>query len=104
MQALSVSYTAPAAHVERARMLLGYHQERWTTARLAAHLRKHAVEAGHPSLAKLGRGTVSKILSEHELRPHKVTYYLEGRDAEFECRKADVLRLYRLVALLRAAQ
>jgi uncharacterized protein YwbE len=44
----------------------------WTTARLAAHVRNHCVEAGHPSLAKLGRGTVSKILAEHKLRPHKV--------------------------------
>ncbi len=82
---------------------LGYAEELWTTARLAAHVRHHAVEAGHPSLANLGRGTVSKILAEHKLRPHKVTYYLERRDPDFEAKKAEVLHVYREVAVLRAA-
>lgn len=83
---------------------LGYPEELWTTARLSAHIRKHCVEAGHPSLANLGRGTVSKILAEHKLRPHKIKYYLERRDPEFERKKADVLHVYRDVAVLRAEQ
>ena len=83
---------------------LGYAEELWTTARLAAHVRRQAVEAGHPSLANLGRGTVSKILAEHKLRPHKVTYYLERRDPEFERKKADVLHVYREVAVLREVE
>ena len=33
---------------------------------LAKHVRKHAGAAGHASLAKLGRGTVSKILSANQ--------------------------------------
>jgi transposase len=83
---------------------LGYPEELWTTARLAAHVRKHCEEAGHPSLAKLGRGTVSKLLAEHKLRPHKVRYYLERRDPEFERKKAEVLHVYREVAVLRDEQ
>jgi transposase len=83
---------------------LGYPEELWTTARLAAHVRKHCVGAGHPSLAKLRRGTVSKLLAEHKLRPHKVRYYLERRDPEFERKKADVLHVYKEVAVLRAEQ
>jgi len=83
---------------------LGYAEELWTTARLAAHVRERCVEAGHPSLARLGRGTVSKLLAEHKLRPHKVKYYLERRDPEFERKMADVLHVYRDVAVLRAAQ
>lgn len=81
---------------------LGYPEELWTTARLAAHVRKHCAEAGHPSLVNLARGTVSKILSEPKLRPHKVKYYLERRDPEFERKKAEVLHVYRDVAVLRA--
>lgn len=171
LRALSVSYTAPAAHVERAKILLayadretvsaiarrldtnrpkvertidralrfgvdralddlprsgrpreipeearawvvalacrkpkdlGYPEELWTTARLAAHIRKHSVSAGHPSLARLGRGTVSKLLAENKLRPHKVTYYLERRDPDFERKMAEVLHVYQEVAVLRA--
>lgn len=83
---------------------VGYPEELWTTARLAAHVRNHCGEAGHPSLAKLGRGTVSKILAENKLRPHKVKYYLERRDPEFERKKAEVLHVYRDVAVLRAEQ
>lgn len=83
---------------------LGHPEELWTTARLAAHVRKHCEAAGYPSLAKLGRGTVSKILAEHKLRPHKVRYYLERRDPEFERKKAEVLHVYREVALLREKQ
>lgn len=80
---------------------LGYPEELWTTARLAAHIREHCVAAGHPSLAQIGRGTVSKLLAEHKLRPHKVTYYLERRDPEFERKMAEVLHVYREVAVLR---
>lgn len=83
---------------------LGYPEELWTTRRLAAHARKHCVEAGHPSLAKLGRGTVSKILGENQLQPHKVTYYLERRDPDFDRKMAEVLHVYRDVAVMRAEQ
>src|SRR6516164_2868008 len=65
---------------------LGYAQEMWTTRLLAKHVRKHGPEAGHPSLAKLGRGTVSKILAAHPIRPDKIEYYLERRDTDFEAK------------------
>jgi transposase len=80
---------------------LGYAEELWTTARLAAHIRAHCVTAGHPSLAQIGRGTVSKLLAENKLRPHKVKYYLERRDPDFERKMAEVLHVYREVAVLR---
>ena len=41
---------------------LGYSYELWTTRLLAKHAREHCEEHGHPSLAKINRGTVSKIL------------------------------------------
>ena len=80
---------------------LGYSYELWTTRLLAEHARRHAAEAGHPCLARLARGTVSKILSRNQVQPHKIAYYLERRDPEFEAKMAQVLYVYREVALLR---
>src|SRR6185437_4283660 len=48
--------------------------------------REHATAAGHPSLARIVQGTVCKILTAQEVRPHKVRYYLERRDEAFEAK------------------
>jgi hypothetical protein len=62
----------------------------------------NAAEAGHPCLQNIVQGTVCKILARHEVRPHKVRYYLERRDEAFETKMADALCVYREVAVLRA--
>ena len=80
---------------------LGYSYELWTTRLLAEHVREHCLEGGHPALAKIARGTISKILSANKIRPHKINYYLERRDAEFDSKMAQVLFVYTEVALLR---
>jgi transposase len=80
---------------------LGYAQELWTTRLLAQHVRKHAEAAGQPSLRKLGRGTVSKILSANPVRPHKIQYYLERRDPEFDAKMVQVLHIYKEVEIWR---
>ena len=80
---------------------LGYAQELWTTRLLAKHIRKHCDAAGHPSLAKLGRGTVSKILSANQVRPHKIQYYLERRDPDFDAKMVQVLHVYKQVEIWR---
>jgi transposase len=80
---------------------LGYAQELWTTRLLAKHIRTHCVGAGHPQLQKLGRGTVSKILAAHPVKPHKIQYYLERRDPEFKAKMIEVLHVYRDVELWR---
>jgi len=72
---------------------LGYPHELWITRLLAGHARNHAVSAGHPCMARIVQGTVCKILARHEVKPHKVRYYLERRDEAFEVKMADVLRL-----------
>ena len=81
---------------------LGYAQELWTTRLLAEHVRSHCEAAGHPSLARLARGTVSKILAQNKIRPHKISYYLERRDPEFETKMTQVLHVYKKVELLLA--
>src|SRR5207302_3355560 len=42
------------------------------------------------------------ILAEQEVKPHRVRYYLEQRDPEFEPKMAEILCVYRQVAMLRA--
>ncbi|HEY3615577.1 MAG TPA: IS630 family transposase [Candidatus Sulfotelmatobacter sp.] len=81
----------------------GYPHELWTTRLLAAHARNHGPQAGHPSLAKLAQGTVCKILAAHEIKPHKIRYYVEQRDPDFEPKMAEVLCVYREVEMRRAA-
>ncbi len=83
---------------------LGYPHELWTTRLLARHAREHAQAAGHPCMAKIVQGTVCKILARHEVKPHKVRYYLERRDEAFEAKMAEVLCVYREVAVLRESQ
>jgi len=83
---------------------LGYPHELWTTRLLARHARDHAASAGHPCMANIVQGTVCKILARHEVKPHKVRYYLERRDEAFETKMAEVLCVYREVAVLRESQ
>jgi transposase len=76
---------------------LGYAAELWTRQALAAHIRQHAGAAGYPSLARAAKATVQRILDEHQLQPHKVKYYLERRDPEFEMKMNEVLLVYQEV-------
>jgi transposase len=80
---------------------LGYAQELWSTRLLAQHVRQHCQVAGHASLAKLGHGTVSKILSSNQLHPHKIQYYLERREPDFDAKMVQVLHVYREVEIWR---
>ena len=83
---------------------LGYPHELWTTRLLARHIREHAVAAGYPCLASIVQGTACKILAHHEVKPHKVRYYLDRRDEAFEEKMAEVLCVYREVAVLKAGE
>src|SRR5215813_10492575 len=82
---------------------LGYPHELWTTRLLARHAREHGPATGHECLANLVQGTVCKILGQEDIKPHKVRYYLERRDAEFEQKMAEVLCVYRQVQILKKA-
>jgi hypothetical protein len=83
---------------------LGYSYELWTTRILSKHIRKHCHEEGHPCLAKLSRGSVSKFLQQNKIRPHKVTYYLESREPEFDLKAKKVLSIYRAAKKARKNQ
>ena len=77
---------------------LGYAAELWTRRALAQHVRKHASAQGHPALVRAAKATVQRILDEQELQPHKVRYYLERRDPEFEAKMKEVLLVYQEIA------
>jgi transposase len=83
---------------------LGYPHELWTTRLLACHARIHGPAAGHACLARIVQGTICKILASQQIKPHRVRYYLEGRDEAFEQKMAEVLCVYREVAILRAEE
>jgi len=78
-----------------------YPHELWTTRLLAEHVRQHGPREGHVCLAKLAQGTVCKILDSQEVKPHKVRYYMEKRDPDFDEKTAQVLCVYREVEILK---
>ncbi|HYV75940.1 MAG TPA: IS630 family transposase [Candidatus Binatia bacterium] len=79
---------------------LGYSYELWTYKLLTAHVRQHCVAAGHPALRRLSRSKLHKILRQAELRPHKIRYYVECRDLNFEAKMAIVLHIYKEVEVV----
>ena len=79
---------------------LGYPYELWTYALLQKHVRQHCGEAQHPSLSQLSRSRLHKILSQGEIRPHKIRYYVERRDPEFEPKMVEVLHVYKEVQIV----
>ncbi len=78
---------------------LGYAAELWTRRTLAEHIRKVAGPSGHSGLAQAGKATVQRILEEQELKPHRIRYYLERRDPDFEAKMCQVLLVYRELSM-----
>ena len=78
---------------------LGYAAEVWSRQALAQHVRHHAVAQRHGCLTRASKATVHRILAAQALQPHKVTYYLERRDPDFDRKMREVLLVYQAVAL-----
>lgn len=79
----------------------GYSYEIWTTKLLSNHVKATCKAAGYPCLKKLSRGTVSKILTKSNVRPHKIQYYLEKRDPDLDVKMEQVLYVYKEVDIIR---
>ena len=80
---------------------VGYAQELWTYRLLRNHIRQQCSSAGYPELGRLSRSKLHRILTQGELRPHKVRYYVERRDPEFARKMAEVLHVYKEVEILK---
>ncbi len=53
----------------------------------------------HPCLLKAAKATIHRILEGQTLKPHKITYYLERKDPEFDRKMRDALMVYQEVML-----
>jgi transposase len=88
---VSLACTKPKDH--------GYASELWSYSQLSKHVRKEAEVNGHPSLSKAVKATIFRILNERQIKPHRIRYYLERRDPEFDQKMADILCVYKEVNL-----
>ena len=82
---------------------LGYAHEAWTYSLLVRYIRTHCQEAGYPELGSLGKSRLHAILSKSNIKPHKISYYLERKDPEFDEKMANVLCVYKEVELQNAS-
>jgi len=76
-----------------------YSYELWTITLLLEHIHKHAEEKGFYNLTNLARSKLWTILNETEIKPHKVKYYLEKRDPEFERKMMQILMVYKEIEI-----
>ena len=90
---VSIACTKPKDH--------GLAAELWTISALARFVSQGAQAAGFARLAKAGKSTVWRILDDNEIKPHKIRYYLEKRDPQFDRKMQEVLMVYRDVSIYR---
>jgi len=81
---------------------LGYAAELWTLKALAEHVRIMGPKEGYECLGRAAKATVWRILNQREIKPHKIRYYLERKDPEFQRKQEEVLMVYREVSILNA--
>lgn len=73
----------------------GYAAETWTYAKLTSHINKTAETARYTRLSTIHKSTVHTILDEADIKPHKITYYCENRDPNFDSKMHNVLLVYK---------
>lgn len=78
---------------------LGYSYELWTYSLLTAYVRANCEAAGYPALSNVSRSKLHYILDAQRIKPHKVRYYVEKRDPNFEQRMAEILHVYKEVEI-----
>jgi transposase len=77
----------------------GLAAELWTISALARFVSERAQAAGFARLASAGKSTVWRILDDNDIKPHKIRYYLEKRDPDFDRKMQEVLMVYRDVSI-----
>lgn len=88
---VSLACTKPVDH--------GMAAELWSISALAKFVRERADAAGFGRLDKAGKSTVWRILDDNDIKPHKIRYYLEKRDPDFDRKMQEVLMVYRDVSI-----
>ena len=77
----------------------GLPAELWYPLSLTRYINSVAEQEGYPRMATASEFSIRKILRKAMLNPHKVTYYCEKRDPDFEKKMRDVLVIYKQVEL-----
>lgn len=77
----------------------GLSAELWYPTSLSRYINSVAVEQGYPRMATASESSIRKILRKAQINPHKVTYYCEKRDPDFDKKMQDVLVIYKQVEL-----
>ena len=77
----------------------GYAQELWTITKLQHQIHLRCEEAGYPGLKEIATSKIWNILNDAEIKPHKINYYLERRDPDFEQKMKDVLIVYKQIEI-----
>jgi transposase len=80
---------------------LKYPHELWTQQLLAKHVRDNCINEGYPEVIKISSGTISKILSASNIKPHKISSYIHRHDPDFESKSILVLHTYKKVEILK---
>ena len=71
----------------------------WTYTRLATYINKNAEASGYTRLSTISRSGIKNILDNAEIKPHKIRYYCEKRDPDFDKKMHDVLVVYKQIEL-----
>lgn len=79
--------------------VFGLAAELWYPTSLTKYIRAIAEGEGYPRMATVSVSSVRKILREAQLNPHKVIYYCEKRDPDFDKKMHDVLVIYKQLEL-----
>ncbi len=69
----------------------------WTIRALVKYVRENCHAHGFPELANIQKSTLWNILNDREIKPHRVKYYLERKDPEFEENAKNVLLVYKRI-------
>ena len=78
---------------------LGCPEETWTYTRLTTYINRHSETAGFVRLSTISRSHIKNILDNAEIKPHKIRYYCEKRDPDFDRKMRDVLVVYKQIDL-----
>jgi transposase len=78
---------------------LGYSAETWTLTTLTTHINYHAEASSHIRLSTVSRSTVQKVLEQADIKPHRIRYYCEKRDPNFDEKMHEILVVYKQIEM-----
>lgn len=79
--------------------VFGLSAELWYPTSLTHYVNSVAEEEGYPRMSTASVSSIRKILREARLNPHKITYYCEKRDPDFDKKMHDLLVIYKQLEL-----